>query len=405
MFWCGAAKLCIYDRCRKKTGNGNRVTQVAHDIDLRRLFVLYAVDMADVQSKIDALSGIKISDLDREDTERLYSVVESLGMDMTFENEKNLEFLADLWQAEKAKKPEGKKMQRQIEAIIISATTKIEERGGENKKQKKTNISETRKLKEITYFAEKAQVKTESKINEAAISFLEMNLQKPLFNLSDPKTKSAYETLLITAQANVNRRDTSSWMEITNAVQEHLKKYGPGALIIIEGAATHIWGAVPQLEKEGCRYIGSPFPSIDAQTKFVGEKIGTEGITVQIRRAVGVVKYLGFGSIEDFIMDRRKLQNPSNVIVSLEESGLHGIRTDENEVQIYKTLKKYLLDHEPSSVLYIGEDLKADEMRKDTDKYRTTGDMYHSDMPRNKFLMVAIDQKIEVGFGAFGLLW
>lgn len=241
-----------------------------------------------------------------------------------------------------------------------------------------------------------------AKITDAAISSLEMNLHKPLFNLSDPKTKSIYETLLNKTQANAISRDITSWTEITSAVQTHLDKNGNGALIIIEGASTHIWGAVPKLEKFGCRYIEAPLLSLDAQSKSMGKKIGIEGITVQLKRDIGVVKYLGFNNIEDFIGARRKLQNPFNVIVSFEETGYHEIYASKDDSPQYNILKKYLLDYKPTSVLFIGEDLFVDNFRKDINEYRATGHMDNSDMPRNRFIMAAIDQKITVELGAFG---
>ncbi|MDP3026921.1 MAG: hypothetical protein Q8N63_04380 [Nanoarchaeota archaeon] len=66
------------------------------------------------------------------------------------------------------------------------------------------------------------------------------NLDSPLFDLTDKRVRQAYQELKTTTKPKVFLRDTTSWDEIRECVGAHTY-HRSGSVIIVCGAATHIW--------------------------------------------------------------------------------------------------------------------------------------------------------------------
>lgn len=119
-----------------------------------------------------------------------------------------------------------------------------------------------------------------------------------------------------------------------------------------------------------------------------------------MERFLGVVKYLGYDSIEAFLDDRIKVKNPRNLIFGEEETGLHGLYYGEQKVKLYEKLLDFLKNSNSQirSVLYIGEDLDVENARINFEKGKTES----LKLPRDKIFDYAKRQYIPVKFGAFG---
>jgi hypothetical protein len=219
-------------------------------------------------------------------------------------------------------------------------------------------------------------------------------------------------------------RDTSSWEEIEGAVTEHLRKHGSGALVVISGSATHIYGAIPHLEKtSSIRYISAtPIKlSIAAVQRDGASMDKSEGkafsdIKVQMGRDIGVTKTLGYNDIQSFLADREKARGAKNVIVGVEETGLHTVYNRgswEDKAAIYTALKAFVAQVKPTSVLYIEESLDVPEKQTDYAepgmKRFLDGEKWQKKefgLPRRPWDDFLIDTKnkgIPVAFAAFGL--
>jgi len=236
------------------------------------------------------------------------------------------------------------------------------------------------------------------------------NSDNPLFNLSDERVKSAYQRLQLDTKAEAISRDTTSWDEIKESVESHISKYGDRALVIISGAAPHIWGAIPYLEQRvGAKYISATSHKLgidlvandkyDEGTKEDKEQKALDAIQVQMKRNLGVARYLGYDTIEEYISDRSNVQNPRNVIFGAEETGLHELYFGEKEEQLYKILLDFVKKANPKSILYISEDLNVENIREDFEKGKPS---FMGKLPRDEIFDYAKSQGIPVEFGAFG---
>ncbi|PIU75685.1 hypothetical protein COS75_02955 [Candidatus Pacearchaeota archaeon CG06_land_8_20_14_3_00_35_12] len=116
---------------------------------------------------------------------------------------------------------------------------------------------------------EKHIERLESELKERGFS----NSDNPLYDLSDKRIMSVYQKLQTDTKAEAVSRDTTSWDEIKECVESHMSQYGDGALVIISGAAPHIWGAIPYLEqKVGARYVSATSQKLGVDL-IVNEKL------------------------------------------------------------------------------------------------------------------------------------
>ena len=236
------------------------------------------------------------------------------------------------------------------------------------------------------------------------------NLDNPLYDFSDKKIESVYQKLQEDTKPKAISRDTTSWDEIKECVENHISQYGDEALIIIAGAAPHIWGAIPYLEgKVGARYVSatthklsidlvaSEYDSIfDKKTK---EKKALDSIQVQIKRDLEVARKLGYDTIEDYITDRSNIKNPRNIIFGAEETGHHTLYFGERDEQLHTVLLDFIRKTEPTSLLYIHEDLNIENMKID---FKNNESSIIRKQPIDKIFDYAKSKKMPVEFGAFG---
>ncbi|MGD9276822.1 MAG: hypothetical protein PVJ67_06650 [Candidatus Pacearchaeota archaeon] len=257
---------------------------------------------------------------------------------------------------------------------------------------------------------EKQIGKLERELQERGFS----NSDNPLFNLSDDRVNSVYQRLQTDTKAEAISRDTTSWDEIKECVESHVSQYGDGALVIVSGAAPHIWGAIPYLEQRvGARYISATSHKLgidlvanedtmikfDKGTKEDKEQKALDAIQVQMKRDLGVARNLGYDTIEAYLADREKVQNPRNVIFGAEETGLHTLYFGERDEQLHKVLLDFVNEAKPKSILYIHEDLNVEGMRRDFENGKPE---FMGRLPRDEIFDYAKSQGIPVEFGAFG---
>lgn len=257
---------------------------------------------------------------------------------------------------------------------------------------------------------EKQIGKLERELQEGGFS----NSDNPLFDFSDERVRSVYQRLQTDTKAEAISRDTTSWDEIKECVEGHVSRYGDGALVIVSGAAPHIWGAIPYLEQQvGARYISATSHKLginlvanedtmikfDKGTKEDKEQKALDAIQVQMKRDLSVARNLGYDTIEAYIADRSKVQNPRNVIFGAEETGLHTLYFGEREEQLYANLLDFFKNANVKSALYIGEDLHVENSRK---SFQEGKPEFMGKLPRDKIFDYAKSQGIPVEFGAFG---
>ncbi|MEQ1918043.1 MAG: hypothetical protein ABL955_02510 [Elusimicrobiota bacterium] len=251
-----------------------------------------------------------------------------------------------------------------------------------------------------------------------------LNDDAPLYDMKDPRILSAYNQAVKQTPPHVIFRDTSSWEEIEGAVTEHLRKHGSGALVVISGSATHIYGAIPHLEKTSAiRYISAtPIKlSIAAVQRDGASMDKSEGkalsdIKVQMGRNIGALKILGYHNIQSFLADRAKVYAAKNIVVGVEETGLHTVYDRgswEDKAEIYTALKAFVAQAKPTSVLYIEESLNVPEKQADYAepgmKRFLDGEKWQKKefgfprRPWDDFLIDTKNKGIPVAFAAFGL--
>lgn len=240
------------------------------------------------------------------------------------------------------------------------------------------------------------------------------NLQSPLFDFTDSTIGQAYEEAKNSAVPRVFPQDVQSNYEIVDAVKRHLAQYGDRSLIIISGAGVHIWGATNTLEdKFDAEYISITPEKLDLEDvmdseiflrdETPSEKIEKASANVQLTRALGVVKHMGYRDLEDYMRAISDFDGAKNIVVGMEETGLHDQYGNQDKKPIYRTLTAFIERFKPNSILYIGEDLFSENMRRDFKNGNLTqtdfnGDPYY----RTQFLNRARGLNIPVEFASFG---
>ncbi len=242
------------------------------------------------------------------------------------------------------------------------------------------------------------------------------NIPSPLFDSSDPEIQEVYDEAKKSAEPKVIPRDIQSYNDIVNAVERHISHYGDKSLIIISGAGVHIWGAAPTLEDRfDAEYISvtSKKPGLEdimdneiySGNENKSEKIQKtkECIKNQLIRALGVVRLMGYRTLEDYTEDISDFDGAKNIVVGMEETGLHHLYVNKDKKPIYETLTAFTERFKPVSILYVGEDLYSENMRNDFNN-GTLPQNYFSGEPdyRTQFLTRAKELKIPVEFASFG---
>ncbi|UPT72999.1 MAG: hypothetical protein M0D55_13965 [Elusimicrobiota bacterium] len=209
-----------------------------------------------------------------------------------------------------------------------------------------------------------AGLKKERRLNDGA----------PMFDMRDPRLGRIYEEVIKKSTPIATSRDRTSWDEIEEAVSAHVQRHGHGALIVVSGASAHIYGAIPRLEKSASvRYVSAtPFKLSVADIhndpvrshRTVAEAL--TNIRVQMERITGVVKTIGYDDASSFLADRAKVRDFRNLIVGVEETGLHDLYDRgamEDKAAVYRLLQAFVGRAKPTSVLFIEEDLDVAQKR------------------------------------------
>ena len=242
------------------------------------------------------------------------------------------------------------------------------------------------------------------------------NIESPLFDFNDPAIQEVYEKTKKTAEANVIPRDVQSNKDIVNAVERHLSQYGNRSLIVISGAGVHIWGATHTLEdKFDVEYISITLKKLDLEDVmdseiYFGNETKNEKVEkakksagIQLTRNLGVARHMGYRNLEDYMKDISDFDGAKNIVVGMEETGLHDQYDNQDSKPIYGTLITFIDKFKPNSVLYIGEDLHSENMRNafengTLDSTDRAGNPYY----RTQFLGKAKELNIPVEFASFG---
>jgi hypothetical protein len=218
-----------------------------------------------------------------------------------------------------------------------------------------------------------------------------------LYDLDNEDVHTSYEELKQTATPESARRDEQSNSDIISEVDQNTSHYD-NPLVVVEGAARHIWGAVPELEKNNFEYISTTAERLNPENVQENEILADshsealEKIESQMARDLGVVKSMGYNDLEEFLADRESGDNP---VVGVEETGLHGMYTGDTTQGIYDALTALVDTQEHDSVLYIGEGLHTENVQSGLEEERTP-------LPRDQFLTYAHQSGIDVRIGRFG---
>jgi hypothetical protein len=228
-----------------------------------------------------------------------------------------------------------------------------------------------------------------------------------LYDLSVPKTKQIYDKAVRIQRAAATSRDTTSFVEIETNVRAASVKYKGDGIVILDGAYPHMIGAIRDLQKDfNIYYIPIKDAQISTETydQFSQSKrVTVKNLEVQIRRDIGVTKYLGFDTMEAIrkAIDSEpfSFSKPTLVIIASNETGLHHLKPYyDADTNAYEGLEKIIgkMRDKPAFIQYIGEDLSAGSLRKDVMK------LIPEKLPRNAFLQKMYKTGIPVEIGAFG---
>jgi len=195
-------------------------------------------------------------------------------------------------------------------------------------------------------------------------------------NIASPKRE-----LHIASRPFIEER--KSWQEIKNAVSEHIRSYGDGALIVVlANDPRHIWGAIPKLEaEEKCVYI--PVAPVRIDDKYVEIHKNIELRLSQDRALVDRIDQ-DLNGVNDFYA-KRSSGPAKNVIVGDERLPPYGNRENPG---LYSTLEDFVRERRPSSILIIEQDADFVTMTKNYNNFvRDRPNNLDNSNPRDRFLM------------------
>jgi len=221
------------------------------------------------------------------------------------------------------------------------------------------------------------------------------NLGSPLFDFSDREVREAYERA--SAQRGlIHNRDFDGAGKIEFEVERHLYLHGNKTLILLSGAAFHIYGAVEVLENRfDAGYISVTPKKINLGDVLESNKIfkypaeselgkAREMLEIQMRRANGISAEMGYGNLFGFVEKVSSDREAGNVAVGIEETGLHDLYTPGYTARVYDTLGTFLDRFKPRSILFLRE-----------------SKLFYPDRNREDFLRKAKRLGIPVGIKGF----
>jgi hypothetical protein len=245
------------------------------------------------------------------------------------------------------------------------------------------------------------QSRTPGRAPRALATFVGLQQKRPgLFDLSDARVRALYVEARREKPEPPTPGDYGRWYEISVQTQTHLKKHPGPALIVIQGAGFHQWGAEGNLSQLGVGFV----PTVGIQLGLrdvanLGEfgKNITPPLQVQIRHSLGVLHKLGYSSVESFyaLTRKRALLYPSTAIL-LDETGFHSLYNDKTKEPIFAELQALVSSGHYRSVLIIGEDSPFESFQQDLDTGRTALNA------TSRFAAFAKDAGLPVVFGRYG---
>ncbi len=223
-----------------------------------------------------------------------------------------------------------------------------------------------------------------TKFEERAYSYLVDNFKDkglysgnfPLFDFQDKEVRGVYEKNK-ECPPWIIQRDEEAREAIKEKVEEHFEKYENRNLVLISGAAFHIYGVVEDLEDSfGGEYVSTTPRRLDMKGviesnlifRYFGEKElekARETLELQVKRANGVVRGYGYDDLEDFMTEISDFKNSQNIFLGIEETGLHNLYYSRMG-KVYEILGSFLEKYCPRSVLYLREEayFKPDQDRE-----------------------------------------
>ncbi|MFN8694330.1 MAG: hypothetical protein ACK5XX_08005 [Holosporales bacterium] len=213
-----------------------------------------------------------------------------------------------------------------------------------------------------------------SNYDELSVAFNSIRLpvgDNELYDLSVPGMRELYDDVVRSSKPEVRLRDATSFSEIVTAVRSSYSKHKGDGVIVLSGAYSHMIGGIKRLQAGfNIVYVPVKGMQISTETDDFKNKVTSDDIRVKMKSDIGVVKHLGFNTMEEA---RQSIENvpytdkkPTLIVVALNETGLHHLQTyydakDERYPEIPKIISA--LDKKPAFVCYIGEDLDVGNVR------------------------------------------
>lgn len=252
-----------------------------------------------------------------------------------------------------------------------------------------------------------------------ALRFLNLRLNHYLYAFDkSPALLNLYEQILRKSHGEEYSSDINLTRQLISGVALHMGKYGDRSLIVANGSANILWRSIKHFENNyNCFYV--PAPPLTINSLPSDDPILSHKIAVQLRSCVDAVKRLGYEDIESFMYRKPRIREADgirNIMVIEEKVDIPDLYDGNSGKDTYLVLEQFLKENKPRSLLYIQEGLDVDAIRKEYEAYKeedieaiatltkTKHGKKHLTLPRDKLIMSACDEGIDVNFWSFGVV-
>lgn len=178
------------------------------------------------------------------------------------------------------------------------------------------------------------------------------------YNMEDPVVEKLYDKVDDRVEGRVTRAEKVSRKDILDAVDD-----SGDTLLVYEGDAKRLWGAVPDLEEEGFAYVSTTprriNPPVIEQRSILpfyeSTKEAVGSLVPEMGRSLERVKEMGYDDMESFLADRQ--EEGSSLAVGIETTEIPELYEDVEKEQIYDALKEEISDGSFEQVVFVKEDL------------------------------------------------
>jgi len=178
------------------------------------------------------------------------------------------------------------------------------------------------------------------------------------YNMDDPVVEKLYDRVDDRVEGTVTRAEKVSRKDILEAVDDN-----GDTLLVYEGDAKRLWGAVPDLEEEGFAYMSTTprriNPPVIEQRSILpfyeSTKEAVRSLVPEMGRSLERVKELGYEDMESFLADRQ--EEGSSLAVGIETTEIPELYEDVEKEQIYDALKDEISEGSFDQVVFVKEDL------------------------------------------------